>query len=271
MDVLRLDVEALTFGYARGGPILRGVSLSLEGSGVFALLGPNGAGKSTLLRCLARDLSPAEGRIRLDGRDIRGLSRRAFAREVAYIPQSHHPQFAFSVLDVVLMGRTPHLPWYGAPGRRDRRLAEEALERLGAGSLRDRTYDGLSGGERQLVLFASALLQEARVLLLDEPTSHLDFGNRVRVGEILRRVGEEGHLVVLTTHDPDQALWIAREAALLREGALLARGRPEEVLTEEAIRRAFGVSVRLATLRTPEGPRAACVPLSSSREEGPRG
>jgi iron complex transport system ATP-binding protein len=264
--VMRLEVRNAAFAYGHGDEfrwIFRNVSFSLEPGAVFCLLGPNGTGKSTLLKCIAGFLPLREGSVHLGETPTAHLSRREFARHVAYVPQHHVPSFPYAVLDVVLMGRTPHLSYLGKPGFRDRRIAWAALERLGISSLAAKPYTEISGGERQLVLLASVLSQEPRILLLDEPTTHLDFGNQIRFLEILRRLAGEGMAVLMSTHAPEQAFLAGTTAAILKEGHLSPPASPERVITEQAILDTYGVAVRIVA--DSSGETKGCVPLRSGK------
>ena len=178
------------------------------------------------------------------------------AKRIAYVPQAHIGYFPFTVRDVVLMGRTAHLAAFAGPSRRDRELAEQALARLGLSRLADSVYTQISGGERQLTLIARALAQAAPLLVMDEPTASLDFGNQVRVLEQVTALARSGIGVLLSTHDPDQAFQCADRVALLRGGELIAQGAPEAVLTREHLRELYGVEVEVtevSLLRTERG------------------
>lgn len=252
-----IRVEGLRFQH-RGSPepALRGVSLHVAEGEVAALLGPNGSGKTTLFQCLAGLWRPEGGSVRLGGAEVRALSPRERARRVAVVPQNHAPAFPYTVLDAVLMGRAAHLGPLSAPCRRDRELAEQALAAVGVTQLGGRVYTRLSGGERQLVLIARALAQEAPVLLLDEPTSHLDFRNQFLVLERVREIAAERRLTVLMTlHDPNLALGFARRVILLRAGAVAAAGPVDEVLVEANLSKLYGFPVRVVEA---DGRRVVC-------------
>jgi iron complex transport system ATP-binding protein len=188
---------------------------------VCVLLGPNGAGKTTLLRCLLGLLTPHGGMIQVLGTDIAALSSRQLARRVAYVPQSTATQFPFTALDMAVMGRTPYLAATTAPAAADRRLAMAQLERLGIGHLARRPFSLLSGGERQLTLLARALVRRAPVLVLDEPTAALDYGNEVRILAVITDLARAGRCVLMTTHQPAHALTHANRAVLMRGGRLV--------------------------------------------------
>ena len=195
---MKLEVRDLSCGYG-SRVVLAGLSMSVgEGEGM-CLLGPNGVGKTTILRTILGLQPLLAGAVLLDGKDIRTWSPKQLAREVAYVPQVHHAPFPYCVLDVVTMGRTPHLQGYSSPSAKDTIIAEEALDALGLTHLADQPYTEISGGERQMVLIARAVAQRARLLILDEPTSNLDLGNQVRVLKQIRKMIGEGIAVVVNS------------------------------------------------------------------------
>ncbi|OGO04846.1 MAG: hypothetical protein A2Y73_02625, partial [Chloroflexi bacterium RBG_13_56_8] len=213
-----LSIQAATFAYDRR-PIFQDLSLELEPGCIAALLGPNGCGKTTLLRCLGGALRLQRGQVLLEGRDLWSYSETERARRIAFVFQEHRTVFPYSVLETVRMGRTPHLRFLGSPTRHDTEVAEHALEMVGCSYLRDQRYTEISGGERQLALIARALAQEPIALLLDEPTSHLDFGNQTLLLETVSRLAEEqGLAVLMSTHFPNHALLIAAVVHLMHAG-----------------------------------------------------
>jgi iron complex transport system ATP-binding protein len=229
-----LEVRDLAFGYPHH-PVGHDVSLRLEPGEVLALLGPNGAGKTTLFRTILGWLPPAAGSILLAGEPLAGWSRARLARLLGYVPQAHARLFAFSVLDVVLMGRAAHLSPFGVPSRRDRETALEALAALGIVELAPRVFRELSGGERQLVLVARALAQEPRLLVMDEPTASLDFGNQIKVLDEVTELGRRGIAVLMSTHHPDHARRVASRVALLKRGRIVGEGAPDALLSVERL------------------------------------
>ena len=261
MADLNLVVEKASFSYGEQH-VFEDISFRLQEENILCLLGPNGAGKSTLIQCLDRLIPLKSGRILMDGRDTGKFSRRELAQKIAYIAQSHTAVFPFLVRDIVAMGRTPHLGVFSSPGKQDRKRAMDELESLGIGHLAEKPYTELSGGERQLVLFASVVVQEPELLLLDEPTSHLDFGNQMRVLEVIKKLAQKGLSVIMATHSPEHAFLCADYTAIMSGGMLTAWGSPKEVITEKNIRDVYGVDVRIIPLSS-DGKEQACVPLLS--------
>jgi iron complex transport system ATP-binding protein len=257
---MALRAESLAFGYP-GHPVGHDVSLALAAGQVVALLGPNGGGKTTLFRTLLGLLKPQGGRVLLDGDDVARMPRAAVAKRVAYVPQAHTGYFPFDVIDVVTMGRTAHLGPFAGPSARDRELAWAALERVGVARLAEATYTRISGGERQLVLIARALAQGAPLVVMDEPTASLDFGNQVRVLAEIERLKAAGVGILLSTHDPDHALLLADRVAMLHGGKLLADEPAQQAITPDRLRTVYGVDVAIREVVDPEGRRRrVCVP-----------
>ncbi len=244
-----LEARGLAIGH-RGRRIGEGIDLGLAAGRTLALLGPNGGGKTTLLRTLLGLLPAIAGEVRLDGRLLSEIPVRERARLMAYVPQSHAGTFAFTVEQVVLMGRTAHASAFAPPSSRDRAVACDALDRLGLSALAQRPYTMISGGERQLALVARALAQEPRVVVLDEPTASLDFGNQGRVLGRMRALAASGLAVLFTTHDPNQALRYADEVAMLRGGRVLRHGVSREALARETLEELYGSAV--LEIGTPE-------------------
>jgi iron complex transport system ATP-binding protein len=242
------------------------VSFTLAAGESLAILGGNGAGKTTLLRTLLGLLAPLAGRVEIDGVAISSLSAATRAARIAYVPQQHTPAYGFSVTDAVLMGRASHIGMFARPGSHDHAAAREALRALGVDSLGRRPVTEISGGERQLVMIARALAQEASILLLDEPTANLDFGNRVRVLRELDRLRARGMTILFSTHEPDQALAHADRALLLADGRPLVLDTVEHALTAANIERLYNTRVRLVHL---EARRYACVPIEADADGRP--
>jgi iron complex transport system ATP-binding protein len=257
--VTRLAVERLAFGHP-GAPVGRDVSFTVEAGEVLCLLGPNGGGKTTLFRTILRLLEPWDGVIRVDGEPIAGWTRTRMARCFGYVPQAQLGAFPFTVREVVLMGRTAHLGTFATPAAADRAIADAVLGELGVSELASRPYTELSGGERQLVLVARALAQEPTILVMDEPTASLDFGNQVRVLAQVQSLARRGIAVVLSTHDPDQAFLCAHRVALLHGGRLVALGTPAEVITAERLAATYGVSVDVVQVEQDGEVRTVCLP-----------
>jgi len=242
-----LEVKSLAFGFP-GRTVGKDVSFSLGAGEVMCVLGPNGGGKTTLFRTLLGLLAPHGGSVELEGTPLDSLSRAEIARRVGYVPQGHAGYFAYSVREFVLMGRTAHLGVFASPGKKDVAVAERALESLGIAHLADKPVTEISGGERQLALVARALAQEPKLLVLDEPTASLDFGNQVRVLERISALAGSGISILFSSHDPDHAFLCARRALLLAEGRVLEIGAPRDVIRPDTLERMYRVSVQVLPL-----------------------
>jgi iron complex transport system ATP-binding protein len=251
-----LCVEGLAFGH-RGRTVGRDVGFSLSPGEVLCVLGPNGSGKTTLLRTLLGLLPVHGGDVRLDARSIRDMSRAELGRSAGYVPQAQATYFAYTAGEMVLMGRSARLGALSVPGHRDREVAGRAMDSLGIAHLAGRPVNEISAGERQLALIARALAQEPRLLVMDEPTASLDFGNQARVLEQISRLGAQGIAVVFSTHDPDHAFLCAHRVLLLAEGHALGMGTPREAIRPDTLERLYGVPVRVLAL---EGGAHACLP-----------
>jgi iron complex transport system ATP-binding protein len=246
-----LQAADVSFVYGPGLAGLHGVSIDVPSGSLVGILGPNGSGKTTLLRLLGGMLSPASGRIRIDDRDLSRLSRRDLAREIAVVPQETRLSFEYSVLEVVLMGRYPHLGAFELEGKDDLAIAHQAMAETGTVALEHRLFPTLSGGEKQRVVIASALAQAAKLMLLDEPTAALDPGYQIEIAALLRRLNaERGVTMAVATHDLNLAASLCQHLVLLREGRVLAAGRTADVLTRETIRALYDVE---ADVRFHEG------------------
>ncbi len=242
-----LAADTVGFGYG-ASPVLADVSLALSPGELVGLIGPNGAGKTTLVRCLAGVVAPHAGRVLLDGTPLTARTRHERARAIAFVAQDPRVEFPFTALEVVLMGRAPYLRGLGFAAPHDVALARGALAQLELGGLEDRVLDALSGGERQRVFLARALVQEPRVLLLDEPTTHLDLRHQASILEVVRaRVRGQGVAALAVLHDLNLAAVACDRLVLLAGGRIVAAGPAGDVLRRETLERAFSARVRVET------------------------
>ncbi len=237
-----LAARGLSIGYD-SRTIAAGIDLAVARGEVLCLLGPNGAGKTTLFKTLLGLIPPLAGDVMIGERPLGSLTRAELAKSMAYVPQAQVMEFAYTVLDLVLMGRTAHLGPFSAPGRRDHERARAALADLGIADLADAEANRISGGQRQLCLVARALAQDAPLLVMDEPTASLDLGNRLLVLDRVRALKAQNYGVVFSTHDPDQARELATTVAVIAGGSLAAYGAPEDTVTGPILSAIYGVDV----------------------------
>ena len=262
---MSIEVKNLRFRYG-ARPVIGDVSFTAEKGELLAVLGPNGVGKSTLFRCLLGFLKPVGGEILVDGKELGAYSRRELAKKIAYIPQSHSPAFDHTVLDSVLMGMTAQLRVFEQPGQAQREKAVQMLRALGIEKLADRGCMKISGGERQLMLLARALVQDASMLIMDEPTANLDYGNSCRVMERVKKLGQTGYTIIFSTHDPNQAFSYATKVLALKDGGVMAVGAPEAVLTQAVLSRLYGIPVARCEMETAFGRKTICMPVPGGME-----
>lgn len=266
MKASRISLRGGSFRYGEH-EIFGDLDFDLAAGDICCLLGPNGCGKTTLLRCLSGLLKLNSGEVLLDGRDLMGMSEVERARQLGFVFQEHDIHFPYSVSQIVQMGRAPHLGFFSVPSRQDMQIVADALAVVGIAHLQERRYTEISGGERQLALIARALAQQPGVLLLDEPTSHLDFGNQML---ILETVGElargSGLAVIMATHFPDHALLISNKVALMHGGRFAATGRPQDVISEDSLKALYGVDVQIIAVdHQASGRTRAVVPFLGGR------
>jgi iron complex transport system ATP-binding protein len=259
---MMLHAERVSFAYRADAPlVVDEVSVTVGGGDMVGILGPNGSGKTTLLKMLSGTLTASAGAIHFGGRPLHEWKRRDLARRIALVPQETHAPFDFTVLDIVLMGRFPHLGTFALEGPDDLAIARQALAATATSAFEHRPFATLSGGEKQRVVIASALAQSPELLLLDEPTASLDLGHQLDVQLLLAGLNRDrGVTMVLSTHDLNLAAALCTDLILLRGGRVLAQGKTEDVLTVEAVRALYGVEADIQ--RHPAAGHLTVTPLS---------
>ncbi|NEW05910.1 ABC transporter ATP-binding protein [Paenibacillus sp. SYP-B3998] len=254
---MKLEVINMSFSFNKNKKIFSNVFFSLNEGEILSILGPNGSGKSTLLNCIARLLKADQGDIFLDGKSIFDYTMNEFARIIGYVPQSHVPAYAFTVKEFVVMGRSPYISTFSMPSSNDYNIALEAIEMLGITHLLTKSYTELSGGERQLVTIARAIAQQSKIILMDEPTSQLDYGNQIRTIEIIKKLSQKGYGIIMTTHTPDHAILLNEKIGIMDNSGNFEFGNVADVLNEEKLKKIYNIPLKLLYLK--EINRMACV------------
>lgn len=260
VDNKLFEVKNISFDYD-GEEIFSDISFSIGKGDVLCILGPNGTGKTTLIKCLNGLHDIKSGEILINGEDMKKLSFKQVSKHIGYIPQSHVPSFPFKVFDVVLMGRAPYLNLTDSPKKEDIEIATDALKTLGIEDLKDKEYTNLSGGERQLVFLARVLCQKPDMLILDEPTSHLDFGNQIKLLEIIDNLAKTGLSIIMSSHFPDHAFLSSTKVAIMKDKKFIDFGTPDDVVTEDNLKKAYSIDVKLIEL---DNKRKVCVPMKTN-------
>ena len=242
---MNFELRDISCGYDAKDPIVKNLSLSLRNGDVCCILGPNGVGKTTLFRTALNLLKPIRGRVLVNGEDISTWDAKKVAAHIAYVAQAHTPSFPYLVREVAMMGRLGKIPAFSKPDENDYKIVERALEDVGIGHLRDIPYSRISGGERQLLMIARALSQQPEMLVMDEPTASLDYGNMVRVMQTIRKLAEKGMIIVFTSHMPDQAFMCHATTVLLLRNNPAIVGYCSDVITENNLWEAYHAEIQI--------------------------
>lgn len=261
-----IEVKNLSFSYG-SGTVLENISFSAEQGSLISVLGPNGVGKTTLFRCLLGFLKPSSGHVLINGKDVNKYSKKELAKEIAYIPQSYNPVFNHTVLDCVLMGLTSSLSTFEQPGPEHEKKALQCLQMLGIEKLAYRGSMKISGGERQLMLIARALVQDAKILIMDEPTSSLDYGNSFNVMDRIADLRDKGYTILFSSHNPEQGLRWADRVLAFKNGRLIADGPAEKALSGNVLKELYGIDVSVNNVSTREGQYTVCIPLGGKNAQ----
>ncbi len=260
---MKLQINNLYGGYGKSD-ILKGISFSVNTGEILYIVGKNGSGKSTIFKFLLRFLTPSKGEILLNDKPIETYSTKEFAKFIAYIPQSHNTVFGYNVLDIVMMGRTPHLTNLGSPSSEDYQKAVDTLKLLGISHMANKNYTKLSGGERQLVLIARAICQDAKLLIMDEPTANLDYSNQQIILNTIQKLSESGYTIIMSTHSIDQPLATSSKILLIKKGKSIAYGNTTETLTSDFLECIYGIPMDILSVLDRNGnKRNVCLPLIS--------
>lgn len=257
---VKLSIRNASFGYNEKETVWENINLDVEEGECLCLLGPNGCGKTTLFNCITGNLPLKAGSIYVNGKDIRDFSVTELAKTVGIVFQEHTAPFPYTSLEVVRMGRTPHLGIFESPSQKDTELAYRIMEDLGIAHLAAKSYTHISGGERQLVLIARTLCQEPQIVLFDEPTSHLDFKNQALVLSTIKKLSARGMTIIMTSHFPNHVWKVGTKVALLGYRGMVAQGPVEQVMTEANLTKAYGVKIKIHQAGTGAGAIRFCEP-----------
>lgn len=241
---MSLKVNNLSFGYTKN-KILEDISFEVKPGDFVCVLGKNGIGKSTLFKLLLGFLKKEKGEILIDNKPLESFTRKELAREVAYIPQYSTSAFNYNVFDTVLMGTTCRLDTLGSPKAKEKQIARDALKQFEISHLSKKNTSSISGGERQLVVLARAIAQGSKILILDEPTANLDYGNQFRVMKTISKLKEFGYMIILSTHNPEQAMWFSDKIMVLDDKKVLAYGNTDEIIDEDLLNKIYSIDIDL--------------------------
>lgn len=263
-----LEINNVRGGYG-SVDIVKGVSCNADHGDVLCLVGPNGCGKTTLFRLMLGSLPISAGNISIDGHDISTLSQKQLANLIAYIPQYHTPIFAYTVLDIVIMGRASHFSSFETPKTPDRTAAFEALEKVNALHLANKKYTALSGGQRQLILIARAICQSAKIFVMDEPAANLDYANHQLLIEVIQDLAKQGYCIIMSTHSPEHPFSIGSKVLLMKNGQVAGFGTPRETITPQTLHAVYDIEMDVVTLHDRYGvERTLCLPVKNPTLSG---
>ncbi|MBO5460416.1 MAG: ABC transporter ATP-binding protein [Ruminococcus sp.] len=261
-----LEVTDLRGGYDKND-ICKGISCKLEKGEILSVLGPNGCGKTTFFRLLLGSLNTSGGKILINGKDSSLLTKKELAHQIAYIPQHHSPIFAYSVLEIVLMGRASHISSVSRPREQDLERAFAAMEMLHIEHLANHKYTALSGGQRQMVLIARAICQDAKIFIMDEPGASLDYANHQLLMEVIVELAKKGYGIIMSTHSPEHPFSIAHKVLLLNKGANVSFGPPQEAITSKILEQVYGIEMDIVHIPDRYGKiHTLCIPLGQKKD-----
>ena len=263
---MSIAVKNLSFAYG-SHKVLEDISFTAHEGEMVYVLGANGAGKSTLFRCILGLTDSYGGKVLLNGHDIRKFNPSQLAAQMAYIPQNTLPTFSYSVEETILMGRAAFIKLFHSPGKKDYVLVRDAMRQLNIEKLAQKSFKEISGGEQQLVIIARALVQQTKILIMDEPTSSLDFGNQLRVLRKVKELTKKGYLVILSSHNPEHAFLFADRVLALADGKIAGCGKPEEVLTKKLMQKLYKEEVDIGQVQWGERTISYCLPSLGGENE----
>ncbi|MCC5424763.1 ABC transporter ATP-binding protein [Clostridium botulinum] len=262
---MKLEIKKASFGYS-DTILCKNLSFGLNPGELLCVLGPNGVGKTTFFKSILDILKLKSGEILIDGKNINSYSPNELYKYMAYVPQAHTPPFPFTVFDVVLMGRAVYIKEFSSPSRIDKQVAENSLNLLGILHLKNKIYTEISGGERQLVLIARAITQEASIIIMDEPTSNLDYGNQIKVLNLIKSLCDNNSKTILIScHNPNHALLYGSKVIIMKKGGLFSFGNPSDEITPKVIKETYGIDIKMINSNISENSQQnICIPFNSN-------
>lgn len=256
MDNL-LEMKNGSFSYEKDKTIFENINFKIKKGEIFCILGANGSGKTTLIKSITGINKLNDGDVILNNNSIYSMKPSQIAKNIGYIPQDHNVTFPYTVLDVVLMGRSAHLEIFESPKEKDIEVAERAIKDMNIEHIQNTPYNEISGGEQQLTFIARVLAQEPKILILDEPTSHLDFGNQIRTLNVIEKLAKNDLSIIMTSHFPDHAFISSTKVAIMKNKQFVEVGTPEKIITSDNMKKTYGISVKILDIEE----RLACIPL----------
>jgi iron complex transport system ATP-binding protein len=268
-----LEVTGLQFAYKhKKKNVLENINFTLSPGDCLCLLGPNGTGKSTLLRCILQFLKAQKGSIMINGIQLHSLTSAKRAKQLAYVSQASQMTFPYRVYEVIQMGRTPHLPAGASLRQKDMEIVQEAMKHLDIEWMENACFHELSGGEKQMVLIARALAQQANFLIMDEPTANLDYSNQIRILQMIKKLSQEGYGILMTSHFPDHGFLACNKALLMKDGLIMEQGNPEDVITSTSLTKLYDVPIIVAATEIQNQYvmeiKRVCIPILEKKELG---
>lgn len=242
---MKLDLKEISFGY-KNNTLYKNLSFTLNSGELLCVLGPNGVGKTTLFKTILMLLKLKSGNILVDGKNINTFKSKELYKYISYVPQAHTPPFPFTVFDVVLMGRAVYIKDFSSPSKKDKEIAKEALTLLGIGHLKNKIYTKLSGGERQLVLIARSIAQKSPIIIMDEPTSNLDYGNQIRVLSLIKSLCvNNNQSILMSCHNPNHALLYGSKVAIMKKNGVFSFGDPTSEINPKVMKEIYGLDIKM--------------------------
>ncbi len=240
-----LSVDNLSFGYKKNVQIFKDVNFSIQSGDILCILGANGVGKSTLLNCLVNLYKPISGKVMIDNQDIKTMNYHEISQYIGYVPQIHNPQYGYTVKEYVAMGIAPKIGVFAKPSREDYKFVDEILARMEIDHLSNKSYTEISGGERQKASIAKVLAQEPKIIILDEPTAYLDYGNQHKTINLVKTLAKEGYAIIITTHQPEHAMMLEQYVGIIMRDGNFIFGSNNDIISQELLTELYNIKIKM--------------------------